>query len=38
LRGIYPVVATITERGWERLSDSELADRYADIATQVRNS
>src|SRR5215217_2541218 len=26
LRGIYPVVATITEVGWERLSDSELAD------------
>jgi proteasome beta subunit len=37
LRGIYPVVATITERGWERLSDSELADRYTQIATEMRD-
>ena len=37
LRGIYPVVATIDELGWERLSDSELADRYTTIATEVRS-
>ena len=37
LRGIYPVVATIDELGWERLSDSDLADRYTTIATEVRS-
>jgi proteasome beta subunit len=36
LRGIYPVVATIDELGWERLGDSELGDRYTTIATEVR--
>jgi proteasome beta subunit len=36
LRGIYPVVATITAEGWQRLSDEELAERYAAIATEVR--
>jgi proteasome beta subunit len=32
LRGIYPVVATITVAGYERVADSELADRFAVIA------
>ena len=27
LRGIYPVVATITADGWQRVDDDELADR-----------
>jgi len=36
LRGIYPVVATITADGWQRLDDTELADRYRQIAAEVR--
>ena len=34
LRGIYPVVATITGDGWSRLDDAELAARYQTIALQ----
>jgi len=36
LRGIYPVVATITADGWQRLDDAELAARYQTIAEEVR--
>ena len=36
LRGIYPVVATITADGWARLDDSELVGVYETIATEVR--
>lgn len=36
LRGIYPVVATITAEGWQRLDDAELATRYQQIAAEVR--
>ena len=36
LRGIYPVVATVTADGWERLADDELATRYESIASEVR--
>jgi proteasome beta subunit len=36
LRGIYPVVATITEQGWQRLDDAELATRYETILAEVR--
>ena len=32
LRGIYPIVATVTAAGWERVGDDELAARYATIA------
>jgi proteasome beta subunit len=32
LRGIYPVVATITAAGYERVPDSELGERFAAIA------
>lgn len=32
LRGIYPVVATITERGFERVDDAELRSRFEAIA------
>ncbi len=34
LRGIYPVVATVTSDGWQRLDDTELAGRYQTIAQQ----
>jgi proteasome beta subunit len=36
LRGIYPVIATVTAQGWQRLEDDELASRYADIASEVQ--
>jgi proteasome beta subunit len=36
LRGIYPVIATVTAQGWQRLDDDELASRYADIASEVQ--
>jgi proteasome beta subunit len=37
LRGIYPVVATITAGGWQRLADDELAEVFAAIAEEVRS-
>ena len=36
LRGIYPVVATITADGWTRLDDGELATVFESIADEVR--
>jgi proteasome beta subunit len=36
LRRIYPVVATITDEGWQRLDDTDLAARYQTIADEVR--
>ena len=36
LRGIYPVVATVTAEGWQRVTDEELATRYESIASEVR--
>ena len=36
LRGIYPVVATITGDGWRRLADDDLAQRYQAIAAEVQ--
>ncbi len=36
LRGIYPVMATVTSDGWERLDDDELARRYEAIASEVQ--
>ncbi len=35
LRGIYPVVASITAEGWTRLGDDELAGLYRSIADEV---
>ena len=35
LRGIYPVVATVTADGWERVDDGELALRFEAIASAV---
>ncbi|MEI8239104.1 MAG: proteasome subunit beta [Actinomycetota bacterium] len=37
LRGIYPVVASITADGWERLEDQELATTFEAIAAEVRS-
>jgi proteasome beta subunit len=37
LRGIYPIVATVTAAGWERVGDDELASRYETIANEVRS-
>ncbi|CAB4889388.1 unannotated protein [freshwater metagenome] len=37
LRGIYPVVATITAEGWQRVGDDDLAARYATIAAEMRS-
>jgi proteasome beta subunit len=36
LRGIYPVVATITTSGWQRIEDSTLASVFESIAAEVR--
>ena len=36
LRGIYPVVATITADGWSRLADDELVGVFESIAAEVR--
>lgn len=36
LRGIYPVVAVITAEGFSRVTDEELAQRYEQIAANVK--
>lgn len=36
LRGIYPVVATVTSDGFGRVADDELARRYDAIASEMR--
>ncbi len=36
LRGIYPVVATISADGWQRLDDESLAAVFENIASEVR--
>ena len=38
LRGIYPIIATITSDGWSRLEDAELAERYERIAVTLREN
>jgi proteasome beta subunit len=38
VRGIYPTVATITESGFSRLSESEVAERFASIADSERQA
>ncbi len=35
LRGIYPVVATVTDAGWQTVDDEELAGRFEAIASEV---
>lgn len=37
LRGIYPVIATITADGWNRIDDDDLAARYVAIAAEMRS-
>ena len=37
LRGIYPVVATITAAGWTRVPDSELAATFEAIAAEANS-
>jgi proteasome beta subunit len=36
LRGIYPIVATVTVDGWQPVPDDELAARFEAIASEVR--
>ena len=36
LRGIYPIVATVTADGWTPVDDDELAPRFETIASEVR--
>ncbi len=36
LRGIYPIVATITSEGYQSVGDDELAETFAAIAEEVR--
>jgi proteasome beta subunit len=36
LRGIYPIIATITAEGWQRIDDADLAARYERIAASLR--
>lgn len=36
IRGIYPVIATITADGFQRVDESEVADRFAALTAQLR--
>ncbi len=36
LRGIYPIVATVTADGWNPVTDDDLAGRFERIAAEVR--
>jgi proteasome beta subunit len=36
LRGIYPIVATVTSGGWEQVGDDDLAARFEQLASEVR--
>jgi proteasome beta subunit len=38
LRGIYPVVATVTASGFQRVGDDDLRGRYQAIASQLSDS
>jgi proteasome beta subunit len=38
LRGIYPIVATVTAEGFTRVTDDELKQRYESIADSLRRS
>jgi proteasome beta subunit len=35
LRGIYPIVATVTAEGWQPIADDDLAARYSAIVAEV---
>jgi len=36
LRGIYPIVATVTAEGWQPVGDDDLAARFERIASEVK--
>jgi len=36
LRGIYPIVATVTVDGWQPVGDADLAGRFESIAAEMR--
>jgi len=36
LRGIYPIVATVTAAGWRPVDDADLATRFEQLASEVR--
>lgn len=36
LRGIYPIVATVSADGWQQVADDDLAPRFESIAAEVR--
>jgi proteasome beta subunit len=36
LRGIYPIVATVTADGWQQVLDDELAARFESLAAELR--
>jgi proteasome beta subunit len=36
LRGIYPIVATVTAAGWSPVGDDDLSERFRRIADEVR--
>jgi proteasome beta subunit len=36
LRGIYPIVATVTAAGWRPVDDVDLATRFEQLASEVR--
>jgi proteasome beta subunit len=38
LRGIYPVLAVVDENGYRRLSDDEVAERFASLLTTLERS
>ena len=38
LRGIYPIVATISKDGWRQVSDSDLRNRFEAIASSRRSA
>jgi proteasome beta subunit len=38
LRGIYPVMATITAEGFERVADDEIAQRFSTLMDQLRTT
>jgi proteasome beta subunit len=35
VRGIYPIIATISAEGWQTVSDAELAERYRGIIAEA---
>ncbi|MFM8856151.1 MAG: proteasome subunit beta [Actinomycetota bacterium] len=37
LRGIYPIIATISEKGWQQVDDSDLALRFEAISSRRRD-